>query len=121
MSNWLCEHHGFARDPRCSECQKYILLENEQLENLKQIFGDRTMENKISPVTSDPVNHPEHYKAGGIETIDFIEAKNLNYNLGNCVKYISRAGKKDPAKYMQDLMKAAWYLNREIQNLDKRT
>jgi transposase len=62
---------------------------------------------------TDPVNHPEHYKVGGIEVIDFIEAKDLNYRLGNVVKYISRAGKKntDPVK---DLEKAAWYLQREI-------
>jgi hypothetical protein len=61
----------------------------------------------------DPVNHPPHYKAGGIETIDFIEAKDLNYRLGNVIKYVSRAGKKD-SDPVQDLEKAAWYLNREI-------
>jgi hypothetical protein len=61
----------------------------------------------------DPVNHPPHYKAGGIETIDFIEAKDLNYRLGNVVKYVSRAGKKD-SDPIQDLEKAAWYLQREI-------
>lgn len=61
---------------------------------------------------ADPVNHPPHYKTGGVETIDFIEAKDLNYRLGNVVKYVSRAGKKgDP---IQDLEKAAWYLQREI-------
>jgi hypothetical protein len=61
----------------------------------------------------DLVNHPAHYKAGGVETIDFIEAKDLNYRLGNVIKYVARAGKKntDP---IQDLEKAAWYLNREI-------
>lgn len=61
----------------------------------------------------DNVNHPPHYRAGGIETIDFIEAKDLNYRLGNVVKYVSRAGKKasDP---VEDLKKALWYLNREI-------
>lgn len=61
----------------------------------------------------DPVNHPPHYKSGGIETIDFIEAKDLNYRLGNVIKYVSRAGRKnsDP---VQDLEKAAWYLQREI-------
>jgi hypothetical protein len=66
------------------------------------------------PITmeSDPVNHPEHYKVGGIETIDFIEGKNLGYNLGNAVKYISRADHK--GNRLQDLQKAAWYLNREI-------
>ena len=62
---------------------------------------------------NDLINHPPHYKAGGIETIDFIEAKDLNYRLGNVVKYVSRAGKKssDP---VQDLEKAMFYLKREI-------
>lgn len=60
----------------------------------------------------DPVNHPQHYLVGGIETIDFIEAKQFNYNLGNAVKYITRAGHKGNRK--QDLEKAVWYLNREI-------
>jgi hypothetical protein len=63
-------------------------------------------------IVVDPVNHPEHYKAGGIETIDFIEAKQLNYNLGNVVKYITRADLKGNRK--QDLEKAMWYLKREI-------
>lgn len=64
---------------------------------------------------ADMVNHPPHYKVGGIETIDFIEAKQLNYNLGNAVKYITRADHKGARK--QDLEKAVWYLQREINNL----
>lgn len=67
-----------------------------------------TMEEPVS----DPVNHPAHYKTGGIETIDFIEAKGLNYNMGNAIKYISRADHKGNKK--QDLQKAVWYLNREL-------
>ncbi len=63
---------------------------------------------------NDSVNSPAHYTDGGIEIIDFIEAKGLNYNLGNAVKYISRAGKKDPDKVIEDLRKAEWYLTREI-------
>jgi hypothetical protein len=63
---------------------------------------------------SDPVNHPAHYKVGGIETIDFIEAKRLNYNMGNAVKYITRADHKGSRK--QDLEKAIWYLKREIEH-----
>ena len=63
---------------------------------------------------SDAVNHPSHYTDGGIETIDFIEAKHLPYHLGNVVKYISRAGKKDPEKELEDLEKAQWYLRRYI-------
>ena len=64
---------------------------------------------------ADPVNHPAHYKVGGIETIDFIEAKSLGYNLGNVVKYITRSDHKGDK--LQDLQKAAWYLNREIAQL----
>lgn len=60
----------------------------------------------------DPVNHPEHYKVGGIETIDFIEAKKLNYNIGNVVKYLTRADHK--GNKLEDLRKAQWYLTREI-------
>jgi hypothetical protein len=60
----------------------------------------------------DPVNHPAHYKVGGIETIDFIEAKGLTYHLGNAVKYISRADHKGNRK--QDLEKAKWYIDRAI-------
>ena len=60
----------------------------------------------------DLVNSPPHYRVGGIETIDFIEAKNLNYNLGNAVKYITRADHKD--NRVQDLEKARWYIEREI-------
>lgn len=65
----------------------------------------------------DNVNHPSHYTDGKIEVIDFIEDKKLNYHRGNAVKYICRAGKKDPAKEIEDLQKSVWYLNREIENL----
>ena len=63
---------------------------------------------------NDPVNHPTHYMDGKIEVIDFIEDKQLNFCRGNAVKYIARAGKKDPAKTVEDLEKAMWYINREI-------
>lgn len=61
----------------------------------------------------DMVNNPPHYTEGGIETIDFIEAKRLDYHLGNVVKYVTRAGKKGSG--MEDLLKAQWYLNRAIE------
>ena len=69
----------------------------------------------------DMVNHPPHYTDGGIEVIDFIKAKNLDFCLGNAVKYISRSGKKtdagmtDKAKTIQDLEKAIWYCKKEIE------
>jgi hypothetical protein len=66
---------------------------------------------------SDPVNRPSHYTDGKIEVIDFIEDKNLGFCLGNAVKYISRAGKKDKDKEVEDLEKAVWYINRHIKRL----
>ena len=64
---------------------------------------------------ADPVNNPAHYTDGGIETIDYIEAKGLGYHLGNAVKYISRAGKKGTNQGLEDLRKAQWYLARAIE------
>ena len=70
---------------------------------------------EVVGVQPDPVNHPKHYTAGGIETIDFIEAKRLGYNLGNVVKYITGSGLK--GNQLEDLRKAQWYLTREINTL----
>jgi len=64
---------------------------------------------------ADVVNNPAHYTDGGIETIDYIEAKGLGYHLGNAVKYISRAGKKGTNQGLEDLKKAQWYLARAIE------
>lgn len=68
---------------------------------------------------SDNVNHPSHYTDGNIEVIDYIEGKKLGYHLGNAVKYISRAGKKDPDKEIEDLSKAVWYINRYISKIKR--
>ena len=68
-------------------------------------------------MSHDVVNNPSHYAEGReFETIDVIEDWGLGYHLGNAVKYISRAGRKDDI--LQDLRKAQWYLNREIENLE---
>ena len=63
----------------------------------------------------DNVHHPRHYTDGKIEVIDYIDDKGFGYCLGNAVKYISRAGKKDPATAIEDLQKALWYINHEIE------
>jgi hypothetical protein len=62
---------------------------------------------------SEAVDHPQHYKRGGIEVIDVIEAFELGFCLGNTVKYLLRAGRKGDR--LEDLRKAAWYLQREIE------
>jgi hypothetical protein len=94
-------------------------------ENEKQEVGgwstfyaelDKYIDELKQDATNSPVNHPTHY--GGEdnphEAIKVIEAWDLGFNLGNVVKYLSRAGKK--GNTLEDLRKAAWYLNREIQN-----
>ena len=66
------------------------------------------------------VNHPDHYKFGNgdkYEVIKVIEAWDLDFHMGNTVKYIARAGKKDPTKELEDLTKAMWYLQRKIDNI----
>ena len=64
----------------------------------------------------DPIN-PSHYKSGGLEAIQVIEAFELDYNLGNAVKYLLRCGKKGPP--IEDLHKCAWYVQRAIDNATK--
>lgn len=86
------------------------------VEDYAQLHGEVVGVADVAPAPkADPVNHPAHYTAGGIETIDFIEAKKLGYNLGNVVKYITRAGLK--SNQLEDLRKAQWYLTREINSL----
>lgn len=60
---------------------------------------------------------PAHYQAKGVQAIEVIEAYDLDFRLGNAVKYILRAGKKDPTKTKEDLEKARWYLERAIKKL----
>ena len=70
---------------------------------------------------NDPVNHPSHYTKGKIEVADFIADQKLNFDRGNAVKYVCRAGSKDPEKEIQDLEKAIWYINHEIKTLKGET
>ena len=82
------------------------------IHDVERAFDKANKEDIVATHHTDMVNHPPHYKMGGIETIDFIEAKQFGYNLGNVVKYISRADLK--GSHYEDLLKARWYLNREI-------
>jgi hypothetical protein len=66
----------------------------------------------------DPINHPAHYTAGGIEAIDVIEAWALGFHAGNVVKYIARCGSKPGADELEDLRKAKWYLDRLVQKIE---
>lgn len=71
---------------------------------------------RLIPKDNDPVNHPSHYtQYKGLEVIDLVEQ--MNFNSGNVVKYVARAGFKDRDKHIQDLEKAKWYLEREIERV----
>lgn len=113
--------------------QNYFKPGAELPENLgKQFDGKKWIDHPYSDAireafklkeqskTNDPVNNPQHYTDGKIEVIDFIEDKKLGFHLGNAIKYIARAGKKDPSKRLQDLKKAEWYLKREIKNMEEK-
>ena len=69
-------------------------------------------------MSKEMIDHPSHYNMGRYEAIDVIEDWNLNFNLGNTIKYISRAGHKDKDKTTEDLKKALWYLIREINKIE---
>ena len=66
----------------------------------------------------EKVNHPDHYQADGMEAIDVIEAYDLNFSLGSAIKYILRAGKKPGEDSQEDLKKAVWYIQREIEHTE---
>ena len=90
------------------------------LQVLKRISEALNIDYKELNIEEDKkemVDHPKHYNMGKYEAIDVIEDWKLNFNLGNAVKYISRAGHKD--NIVQDLKKAMWYLQREIKNLER--
>lgn len=67
----------------------------------------------------ESINHPSHYNVGGVEVIDAVEAWGFGagFNRGNAIKYIARAGRKNPETEIEDLEKAKWYIQREIERL----
>jgi hypothetical protein len=126
VANYLHDHPNatgaqIAKKFKCALSYAYVLMSKaksiemsvqEVVDEIEQI-NSRLAQSRS--VTTDTVNHPPHYKVGGIETIDFIEAKGLDYHLGNVIKYISRSDHKGNKK--DDLLKAQWYLTRAINNL----
>lgn len=105
-----------VRKPFTEEEKKKILERAKDIENWgkleKNMLSDTIKEN-----TKEAINHPSHYSEGRkYEPIDVIVDWDLDFPLGNTVKYISRAGRKIDA--LEDLKKAAWYLNYEIQQLE---
>lgn len=67
----------------------------------------------------EKINHPNHYQGRKMEAIQVIEAYDLNFSLGSAIKYILRAGAKPNESFEEDLNKAIWYLNREIERINQ--
>jgi hypothetical protein len=86
-----------TKEEELKTCRYYLPENNEDAQNI--------------------INHPSHYTKGKYETIEIIEDWKLNYHLGNAVKYISRCEYKN--KKIEDLKKAIWYINREIEREEK--
>ena len=100
-------------------CERLSITNIEELYEPCQYWEECIDEVKEETVKEDdPVNHPKHYTDGRIEVIEYIEDKNLGFCLGNAIKYISRAGKKEKDKEIQDLRKATWYIERRIYELE---
>jgi hypothetical protein len=102
---------GKKKSPKIINAVQQLRNELDALDKIK----DRP-KYRLASAFTDPVNHPPHYTAGGVDFIDFAEAKGLTENayLFNVVKYVVRAGKKADVDPVQDLEKAEYYLKREI-------
>ena len=87
-------------------CDKDVVCNGEFYEPIIQEVNNKEM-----------VNHPSHYNQG-IETIEYIESWSMNFNTGNVIKYVTRAGYKNDK--LEDLKKAMWYLQREIDRIENK-
>ena len=89
----------------------------EQL--LNHAVAEHLEQDNVHLLPNLDVDHPKHYRSDtGLEAIDVIEAWDLNFNLGNVLKYVCRAGLKDKSDRKEDLEKAIWYINRELNTKD---
>lgn len=87
------------------------------MKTVTQISRDEQMMNELKQTENDPVNHPSHYTSdpSGIECIQI--TRHRNFNIGNAIKYLWRAGLKDGNSDIQDLQKAVWYIQDEIKRI----
>ncbi|RCS59742.1 DUF3310 domain-containing protein [Parvibium lacunae] len=82
-------------------------------------MSNPTIDKNNNNNTGDAVNHPSHYTEhpSGVECIQITE--HMNFCVGNAIKYLWRAGRKEQAAHIEDLKKARWYIDREILRLEK--
>jgi Protein of unknwon function (DUF3310) len=106
---------GLCYCPHCEKNRDFIFLEVKEgfsAFKFECAWCGHKFSSKFPSSEDEKVNHPSHYQGKGIECIDVIEAFKLSFNLGNTIKYVLRAGKK--GDLVEDLEKAKWYLQREI-------
>lgn len=97
-----------------------LLSTPEEIEEQTVAYVDWMKQQKqVTVLTDEKINHPSHYNQGKIEVIDFIEDQQLNFSRGSAIKYIARAGKKPTENEVDDLKKALWYIEREIERIKK--
>ena len=118
----------YCKDNYCETCNlggpgfrcgrgTHFLTKNNRDYDMADYEINRCYDFVFGNTETDAVNRPAHYTDGKIEVIEFIEDKKLGFCLGNAIKYIARAGKKDPTKEVEDLQKAKWYIERRIKEL----
>lgn len=116
ISNHFIHHFDFVADSMSEEDFKEWCKTGEN-PTLKKETKDDEIIYQSAPVAHDPINHPSHYTSdpSGVECIEI--TRHRNFNIGNAIKYLWRAGLKDGNSDIQDLQKAAWYINDEIKRL----
>lgn len=102
-----------SEDPTYKKFSKTFDTQEDDSEGLDK----PRMEVDELAVRNDLISHPDHYRPGVYEAINVIRAWELNFAMGNALKYICRAGRKDPETEIEDLRKAIFYLQSEIVNL----
>lgn len=104
---------------KCEDCDFYRIAVKDHRSCISQFIEWLYSEVPEDTSEDDPVNHLSHYTDGKFDVINYIEDKDLGFCLGNAIKYISRAGKKDQRKEVENLLKAIWYISRKIEQISK--
>lgn len=117
MKNMESSGYGIPDDEDADLCTEYV--EESEMKN-ERAMKDVDPIDLLIIASKEQVDHPDHYggKDNPYETIKVIDAWGLDFCLGNAIKYISRAGKKDDNSKLQDLKKALWYIQHEIVKME---
>ena len=108
-------NNDFVIDPLTSSQNEFYSKQLKKIDRMLDICNKQIRKNDDNK-NKEMINHPSHYNQG-IEAIDYIESHKMGFNIGNVIKYVTRA--KHKGTELQDLKKALWYLDREIKRLEK--